>query len=410
MEQYDRRTVFAPVWMENFSCIAGRCTETCCQQWDIDVDEAHALKFRQLDDPELRPVMDRTLSGVRVRRPGTKTPEMLYRLRLLEQPDRRCPFLNENAECRLQKKYGAAILCDTCYFHPRTFRQIDDETLLSACLSCPECARLALLHEEPLTFTRFEAEIDPNAEWLETELIPDAGVRDLLRRHDRLISTLCGILQDRKLLFPDRMTRALAYLESPGSEDPGTGAGFSASLGETVSAVFSGVSSAGSDKLMEKFIAVFDPVSTSMEKPAQSAALFMRQLAGGEKGYAALLAENFRKGSGISGSFLADHPWLEENLMVHCVFSDSFKQFFRYQNDPLTVTGLLRHEAALLTAWAWFFRVRLSLASLEHGCMDEDLFLKTVMHTDRNYLHYPDWFARCAERLKALTESEIRIS
>jgi hypothetical protein len=35
--------------------------------------------------------------------------------------------------------------------------------------------------------------------------------------------------------------------------------------------------------------------------------------------------------------------------------------------------------------------------------MNENIFLKTVMDIDRNYLHYPDWFARCAERLMSLT-------
>ncbi len=398
MEQYDRRTVFAPAWMENFVCIAGDCPETCCQQWDIDVDPAHAERFRRLDDPELQAVMDRLLLGVRLRRPGTRQPGMVYRLRLLQQPDRRCPFLNENAECRLQKKYGASILCDTCYFYPRTFWEIDGNVCLSACLSCTECARLALLPEEPVSFTHFEADIDPGMEWLETEMIGDPGAADLLRRRGRLIASLCGILQDRKVPFRDRVTSAVAFLAgldtpSPDGKTPTRPAFTAPDLGRIFSVT------AGS---MEEFTEVFDPLNGSMEKPAQNAAEFMRRLAGGASGYAALLAGNCRKGAEICGPFLEAHPWLEENFMVHCVFSDSFKQFRQYTNDGLTASDILRHEAALLAAWYWFFRVRLSLASLEHGDMNESIFLKTVMDIDRNHLHYPDWFARCADRLSAL--------
>ena len=136
-----------------------------------------------------------------------------YRLQLLNAPDRRCPILNENGECRLQKKYGPYILCDTCYFHPRTFSQINEEISLSACLSCPECARLAILHREPTAFSRFETEIDPNTEWLETSLIPDAGAQLLMENRSHLITALCEILQDRDLLFTRRLSRALDFLE-----------------------------------------------------------------------------------------------------------------------------------------------------------------------------------------------------
>ena len=67
----------------------------------------------------------------------------------------------------------------------------------STCLSCPECARLALLHEEPTVFSEFETEIDPNAEWLETSLISDPDTRMLMQNRDLLIGLLIEILQDR---------------------------------------------------------------------------------------------------------------------------------------------------------------------------------------------------------------------
>lgn len=394
MEHYDRRMVFAPDWMRKFACLAGDCPEVCCQQWNVDVDPSHAESLRHIGDPELQALMDGILRSVRIRRPGSRQAETVHRLQLLSRPDKHCPLLNERNECRLHKKYGPYVLCDTCYFHPRTFWQVDEQSYLSACLSCPECARLALLHEEPTVFTAFEAEIDPSAEWLETELIPDPAARELLRSRDELIHFLCAFLQERTLPLPERIKHALYFLERlvPGTDrdDP------------------KGALAFDPETIMEKFSEVFDPVSEALEKPAQGTTLFMRELAGGAEGYFRLLNANFRKGLAVYGPFICERPWLEENFLVHCLFSDAFKQFYRYQNDPLKPAEILRHEAGLLTAWYWYFRILMSQTALEHGEMTEELFLRTVTRSDKLWWHYPDWFARCAGRMGDLSYEELR--
>ncbi len=380
MVHYDRRTVYAPEWMKTFVCLAGDCPDTCCRDWNIEVSSDCADRFRHMDDPELQAVMDKLLRSVRIRRLGSWQAESRHRLMLTNQPDMRCPFLNGNAECRLQKKYGAYFLCDTCYFFPRSFRQIDEQTYLSACLFCHECARSALLHEEPTRFIHFETEIDPETEWLETELIRDSGARELLRRYDALTQQLCAILQDRAFPFRERMEQALDFLMS---SEPAEKTG-----------------EAAPQQMMQLFTEVFDPPDYSgLEKPAQSASLFLHSLAAGKRTFSDLLADNFARGQRICEPFFQSHEYLEENFMVHCVFSDSFRQFYRYQNDTLTAAEILKHEAALLTAWYWLFKVLMSRAALANGEMTEDLFLRTVCDADRTYWHYPDWFARCADRL-----------
>ena len=391
MEHYDRRMVYAPEWMRKFACLAGDCPDVCCQQWNVDVDPAHAESLHHIEDPEMQKLMDSILRSVRIRRPGSRQAETIHRLQLLNQPDKRCPLLNERNECRLHKKYGPYILCDTCYFHPRTYWQVDEQSYLSACLSCPECARLALSHEEPTAFSVFESEIDPSAEWLETELIPDPDTRELLRSRDQLIHFLCAFLQDRALPLPERIKQAFYFLEKQDTEPKTADEN---PFPDPIS-------------LMAKFTEVFDPVSEALEKPAQGAALFLQDLAGGTDGYIRLLSENFRKGLAVWEPFSREHPYLEENFLVHYIFSDSFKQFYRYQNEELTPGKILRHEARLLTAWYWFFRVQMSQTALKHGEMTENLFLQTVARADKLYWHYPDWFARCAERMEDLSYEDL---
>ena len=398
MPQYDRRVVTAPQWMEHFQCIAGECPETCCQQWNIEVDPVHADRYTHLGDPELQAVMSQLLRTFRVRRPGKRNAEVQYRLQLLNAPDRRCPILNENGECRLQKKYGAYILCDTCYFHPRTFCQIDEQIWLSACLSCPECARLALLHREPTGFVRFEAEIDPNAEWLETSLMPDPGAQMLMRNRDAVISAMCTILQQRDIPIRERIAKAVRFLEKTGEADPITEEAILQAAAGSEKESSSRILPEDADELMKIYPEVFDPVSEGIEKPVQGSMEFTRALAGGRQGFIRLLAENYAEGCRIMEPFLAGNEHLLENFLVHCVFSDSFKQFYRCQNIPLTVRDILRHESAILQIWYFFLRVQLSRAALVQGRMDEDIFLKTVIYADKTWWHYPDWFARCAER------------
>ncbi len=401
MKHYDRRLVTAPQWMEHFQCIAGECPETCCQQWNIEVDPHHADCYTHLGDPELQTIMGHLLRSFRVRRPGRRSAEVQFRLQLLNSPDQRCPILNENGECRLQKKYGPYALCDTCYFHPRTFFQIDEQIMLSACLSCPECARLAILHREPTLFSRFETEIDPNIEWLETSLMHNAAARLLMENRASLISALCEILQERALPFAQRLSRACGFLELLAEESrPDEAAVRRAQELSRDSAAFA--VSEYPLGIINCWLEVFDPIPEAVEKPVQSLAEFTRTLAGGRAGYAALLAQNYAEGERLMEPFLSGNEHLIENFMVHCVFSDSFRQFFRCQNEPLTPRDILCHESALLRVWYLFFKVQLAQTSLAQGTMNESLFLQTVIRSDRNWWHYPDWFSRAADRYHAI--------
>ena len=403
MERYDRRMVTAPNWMQDFTCIAGECTETCCQQWNIDVDPVHAECYTHLGDPELQSIMNNLLHRFHIRRPGMRKPELQYRFLLLSQAENRCPLLNTNGECRLQKKYGAGILCDTCYFHPRTFWQIDDQIGLSACLSCPECARLALIHSEPTIFTKFMTEIDPNAEWLETALIPAPDTRSLMQNRNLLIQIICDILQNRGINFEQRIVRAKAFLAKLGEKSKHNTEDIRIALQEAMSEPLAEVEATDPADLMAAYLEVFNHISEGIEKPAQGISLFTQSLAGGREGFIRLLAANYEKGWQLAAPFFSDKEYLIENFIVHCVFSDSFKQFHRCQNEMLSPKEVLQHESSLLEIWYLFFRVLMSQASLSAGGMTEDLFLQTVIYADKTFWHYPDWFARCADRFSAYT-------
>jgi len=81
--------------------------------------------------------------------------------------------------CGIHKQYGADYLSDACYLYPRVTRTLGEHTLMSATLSCPEIARLALYGPEnglalkTGEFARLPQEIK---DYLPTELTPDQAL------------------------------------------------------------------------------------------------------------------------------------------------------------------------------------------------------------------------------------------
>ena len=40
-----------PSYFDSFRCIADRCPDSCCKEWDVQVDEGSAAYYRSLSGP-----------------------------------------------------------------------------------------------------------------------------------------------------------------------------------------------------------------------------------------------------------------------------------------------------------------------------------------------------------------------
>ena len=108
-----------PSYYEQFSCIAGACTFTCCQEWKINVDPETLKRWKTLTP---------RLSDFVIRKDGTQV------IRL--NKDHRCPFLSDEKLCRLVTAYGDSVLSETCQIFPRevhAFSRHEEETLMPCC-------------------------------------------------------------------------------------------------------------------------------------------------------------------------------------------------------------------------------------------------------------------------------------
>ena len=149
-----------PSFYKEFRCTAGACPDSCCKDWDVEVDAESEARYRSLN----------TELGALLRQHLYEEEGHTY----LAFPKGRCPVQRGDGLCRLQAELGESALCATCREFPRIVQDYGDfqEHLLE--LSCPEAARL-LLEQTHLTLVEEEAPGTDQGDY-------DREALDILRR------------------------------------------------------------------------------------------------------------------------------------------------------------------------------------------------------------------------------------
>ena len=173
-------------YVNDFSCLAGACPDTCCKDWQIILDADAIARYASLPG-EL---------GERVRAAMlTENGETRFR-----EQGGRCVLLREDGLCPLQADYGADMLCRTCFTHPRFTEEYGQTAELTLSVSCPEAARLLLEHDAPLALT----ETDDGGPVVPNELDPDLYPALLAAR-----AASIRLAQDRTRPIADRLALVL---------------------------------------------------------------------------------------------------------------------------------------------------------------------------------------------------------
>ena len=135
-----------PAFYDAFACLARDCRHTCCQGWEIDVDDDTLALYRHLDGPlgdELRGAL-RQVDGQ-------------WAIRFNEKG--LCPLLRSDGLCRVILELGEDALCDICALHPRFFLDVGEHELSGVGLCCE--AAVALLLDTPGELTFLSENDDP---------------------------------------------------------------------------------------------------------------------------------------------------------------------------------------------------------------------------------------------------------
>ena len=175
-----------PEYYEKFQCIAGACPDTCCQEWDVEVDDESAGFYRGLQGP----------LGEKVRRFLYEEDGRTY----LAFPEGKCPMQRPDGLCGIQAELGPQALCQVCQKFPRLTQDYGEFVELGLEMSCPEAARI-ILTEDGIRLTERETEGGEPGEY-------DHEVMEILRRtRPRMLA----LLEDGRYPVNERLALALLY-------------------------------------------------------------------------------------------------------------------------------------------------------------------------------------------------------
>ena len=175
-----------PSYFDTFRCIASACPDSCCKEWDVQIDDDKAALYRSLPGE----LGDR-LREVLTEEDGEAVMTII---------DGRCPMWRADGLCRIQAELGEAALCKTCREFPRLTHDYGDFVEMGLELSCPEAARIILSNQAP---AMIEEDL-PGGEEPEYDI---EAMEVLLRTREIIRS----ILADNSRPVPETLALALMY-------------------------------------------------------------------------------------------------------------------------------------------------------------------------------------------------------
>lgn len=136
-----------PSYFEEFKCIGGECSDSCCIGWNIDIDKITFRKYFKVQDQEMKKMFQKNVQN----NERCSSEDVDYGIVKLKK-DKRCPFLDEKNYCVIHSNLGEDYLSNVCTCFPRVTNKIDETYEMSLDIACPEAARLILLREEGINF------------------------------------------------------------------------------------------------------------------------------------------------------------------------------------------------------------------------------------------------------------------
>ena len=107
-----------PDYYDEFTCIADKCTISCCREWKINIDDETYRNWKTIQPPSEVPGHRSCLQAYTMKKDGSRI------MKMTEEHD--CPFLAKNRLCYLVSAYGDSMLSETCQIFPREIHEFQD--------------------------------------------------------------------------------------------------------------------------------------------------------------------------------------------------------------------------------------------------------------------------------------------
>ena len=138
-------TLRTPRFYKDFRCKGGACRKSCCNEgWEIDVDSDTQTFYKAV--------------------PGEFGKRLAANIRdghFVLNEKGKCPFLNADGLCDIQKEFGEEHLCAICREHPRFVHAAGNLVERGVSVCCEKAAELLFKDPAPLTFVDYPSEEPP---------------------------------------------------------------------------------------------------------------------------------------------------------------------------------------------------------------------------------------------------------
>lgn len=127
-----------PDYYENFNCLMGECPSSCCEMWQIVIDEKSLDYYKNLDTE-----FGKHIQGEIEYCDG----EYFFKVH-----NGRCAFLNEKNLCDIHCNIGQEHMANTCRKFPDFTVENKDCLITGQSMSCPYVAREIVTHNGNVEF------------------------------------------------------------------------------------------------------------------------------------------------------------------------------------------------------------------------------------------------------------------
>lgn len=196
-----------PEYFKEFKCIGGKCEDSCCIGWDIDIDKLTFKQYYKVKDPDMKKMFQKNIHNNEY----CSSEDVDYgKVKLKE--NKRCPFLDENNYCLIYSNVGEEYLSNVCTSFPRIINKIDGYYEMSLDVACPEAARIILLKEEGLKFTESEETLGKHI--ISTEVYTqDKEFKDSpIKYFEKIRNLSIKIIQNRKFNLNERLYKLGVFI------------------------------------------------------------------------------------------------------------------------------------------------------------------------------------------------------
>ncbi|MEZ5690670.1 MAG: flagellin lysine-N-methylase [Rickettsiales bacterium] len=156
----------------NFICTTDKCEDTCCKHWSMQMNTQMFAKYKE-EAPELVDCVESDNDNSFIMRKDKATS---YCVKF------------DNGKCSIHSEYGEKFLGDACYFYPRITRKAGDNVIMTATMSCPEIARIALFSDKP--FSKNESSASRLPQEIRNILPDETSFSDFISVHNIFLEVM----------------------------------------------------------------------------------------------------------------------------------------------------------------------------------------------------------------------------